>query len=1001
MPNYIQNNKRKKLFNSTIPTSSPKVLTPQQVLLNAKQAAEEQDIDQRNKYYIRNNMPIPKEPVDTYEQYKERIAQKEIDRQNSPLTKIGNELESGAQFISGTLGNAGMNLPFDMLRAAGVKIPVNAWMPSAFSNVDTSKNLKQNISELFINSVMGAAALATDGIMNAGVSVLANRGAPKLAQGMLSTAPTRVSSPQVAKNTNWNGINQFEYDVKKGIADLKNKLNQSVSDTWRNSKIGEKIQDLQEGRHNLNMLNSSDRYWVSKLEYPYGNTEKVNDIPLIRMSPQKKAFTEESKKWHDKFTSAAYNKIRQLEDKRERVNSFLERNSLNWKDHPALDLPITLENWKNNQSVFTELKPFMEFSEFDGSPNNVFAGDQWGVKSFRDLINQYNKRTLVAPQSMRDNYKVWMDNINNELRQKSGYDFKVGGSALHFIKGRTNMIPGDIDRYVMGDNPLEKFVYWGDYKFGNIGFIGNTNQPGIKQVHKAIQDPIGLRNDNWSLVKKAMNRKHIDYNDNNLYKIDPNKIDMDVATMTDAILSNKGKHIARSYKIYANPNTKLEDLQRATNVRLQGLSGRPLVFPNFNVNDFGANMKYLSTVAPELSNQERRTLAGSPERMLDLLKNDYIDFTVGTRYLSEYGEPSKSSKSIKDIIKYLHSTKGTGGQVYSEGSGILDVYFGKGNTNTYYIGNDQRKSFGVTAQSHINWPENIKNPTAMDFYNNVNNLQSGVRNVANDIMTFPYNEEIGRGVGNVLNVNQGGLSSFVPRVRNIRRYEDYYENPYKKIDLPTVFKGNKATEIFNDKISKLRYISNKGFSEAVKGNENSVYVNEEYPRRRVRKVARKRSNGWMDSFETDDNIYNFPIFRPLSLEKTSKYTRNVYPNEWYTGFVNSAEGYKHFVDDVIKKAKKAGVATSIIGPTIYGASKLKQNLDKYTEENRKFLDELNHDIYNNYLKANPDKSISYEDWYENKTKIEENLGKEIHKSRKINNKPAIDSIRQILKTYSY
>jgi hypothetical protein len=126
MPNYIQNNKRKKLFNSTIPTSSPKVLTPQQVLLNAKQAAEEQDIDQRNKYYIKNNMPIPKEPVDTYKQYKERIAQKEIDRQNSPLTKIGNELESGAQFISGTLGNVGMNLPFDMLRAAGVKIPVNA-----------------------------------------------------------------------------------------------------------------------------------------------------------------------------------------------------------------------------------------------------------------------------------------------------------------------------------------------------------------------------------------------------------------------------------------------------------------------------------------------------------------------------------------------------------------------------------------------------------------------------------------------------------------------------------------------------------------------------------------------------------------------------------------------------------------------------------------------------------------------------------------------------------
>jgi hypothetical protein len=117
----------------------------------------------------------------------------------------------------------------------------------------------------------------------------------------------------------------------------------------------------------------------------------------------------------------------------------------------------------------------------------------------------------------------------------------------------------------------------------------------------------------------------------------------------------------------------------------------------------------------------------------------------------------------------------------------------------------------------------------------------------------------------------------------------------------------------------------------------------------------------MDSFETDDNIYNFPIFRPLSLEKTSKYTRNVYPNEWYTGFVNSAEGYKHFVDDVIKKAKKAGVATSIIGPTIYGASKLKQNLDKHTEENRKLLDEYNHDAYNNYLKANPDKSISYED----------------------------------------
>lgn len=104
------------------------------------------------------------------------------------------------------------------------------------------------------------------------------------------------------------------------------------------------------------------------------------------------------------------------------------------------------------------MSPYMHFTEFTNSPNNKFVGNKWGYSNFNELDWAVRNNKVAPSNSLRSEYKGWADNLNRNLSKNYGENVKVGGSSLNFIEGHTKTLPGDIDRYVLGKNPTEKFV---------------------------------------------------------------------------------------------------------------------------------------------------------------------------------------------------------------------------------------------------------------------------------------------------------------------------------------------------------------------------------------------------------------------------------------------------------------------------------------------------------------------------------------------------------------
>lgn len=70
--------------------------------------------------------------------------------------KPGEPFERFGQVVSNTLGNLGMNIPFDAARTLGFNIPINEWMPTALTYKPQS--LKENVIELSKNVAVTTAA---------------------------------------------------------------------------------------------------------------------------------------------------------------------------------------------------------------------------------------------------------------------------------------------------------------------------------------------------------------------------------------------------------------------------------------------------------------------------------------------------------------------------------------------------------------------------------------------------------------------------------------------------------------------------------------------------------------------------------------------------------------------------------------------------------------------------------------------------------------------------
>lgn len=293
------------------------------------------------------------------------------------------------------------------------------------------------------------------------------------------------------------------------------------------------------------------------------------------------------------------------------------------------------------------------------------------------------------------------------------------------------------------------------YKFGNLNFSGDRTQPGIAQVHMAYQNPKNLHSLNVENAQNILSGKAV----NPKYPVDPNKINMNRSTLTDLFLSSKNKHSDRLHEVASKVSDS--ELLDAFNTKVSGMSSQEIKFPKFTTNNKSENIAFLRKVAPELRNEELKMLAGNEAKMNVLLKNHYLDNTVGTRYLSPYENSVPKSLPIEERFKrIMHSTDRTGGQVFRQGREAPDVYYAKGNASSQY------GPLNITTKADLNLPEN---PSPMQLLDNMSNFKDGVLLHKGEIMTFPYQSEASYGVGQPLSYGGGSASAFPPRIFRDRK----------------------------------------------------------------------------------------------------------------------------------------------------------------------------------------------------------------------------------------
>ena len=506
-----------------------------------------------------------------------------------------------------------------------------------------------------------------------------------------------------------------------------------------------------------------------------------------------------------------------------------------------LKAPITKENFLKyaNKKEMQELAPYMNFVEFTGSPNNKFVGDQWGYSTFRNFDWALRNNKVTPPETLRKSYGKWADNLNQGLSAASKQDVKVGGSSLNFVKGHTKTLPGDIDRYVLGENPAEKFVEWRGkdgtiYKFGNINYSGNPSQPGIAQVHMAYQDPKLLHSLNLKNAERAIAGKKIDPH----FPVSSDKINMDRSTLTDLFISSKDKHIDRLHEVAANATDA--ELSAAFNTKLSGISSTDVKFPKFNVKDRADNIKFLRKVAPELKNAELKALANNEAKMEILLKNYYLDSSVGTRYLNNYEHKIPKNLPLEERLKRItHSTDGSGGQAYRGGRDAPDVYYAKGNSSTGY------GSLNVTTKANLNLPQN---PSPTQLLENSRNFADGVLLHGSDIMTFPYNAELGYGVGQPLSYAAGSANAFPPRTLRERSWSAVTRNP---LGIET----NTASVNHSKRIAKVKASMDKKYPTGIPEDKKDIYnVLSNYPQSlKHNRIQKGVINEWRTKFPNLSN----------------------------------------------------------------------------------------------------------------------------------------------------
>ena len=547
-----------------------------------------------------------------------------------------------------------------------------------------------------------------------------------------------------------------------------------------------------------------------------------------------------------------------------------------------LKAPITKENFLKyaNKKEMQNLAPYMNFVEFTGSPNNKFVGDQWGYSTFRNFDWALRNNKITPPTALRENYGKWANNLNQGLSAASKKDIKVGGSSLNFIKGHTKTLPGDIDRYVLGKDPTEKFVQWTSpdgivYKMGNINYSGNPSQPGIAQVHMAYQDPKLLHSLNLKNAERAIAGKKIDPH----FPVSSDKINMDRSTLTDLFLSSKDKHIDRLHEVAANVSEA--ELSAAFNTKLSGMSSIDVKFPKFNVSNRKENVKFLRKVAPELKNAELEALSNNEAKMEVLLKNYYLDSSVGTRYLNNYEHKIPKNLPLEERLKRItHSTDGSGGQMYRGGRAAPDVYYAKGNSSVGYGFGDT--SLNVTTKANLNLPQN---PSPTQLLENSRNFADGVLLHNSDIMTFPYNAELGYGVGQPLSYAAGSANAFPPRNLGERSWRTVTRNPRG-------IETNTASVNRSKRIAKVKASMDKKYPTGIPEDKKDIYnVLSNYSQSlKYNKLGKETLQKWRDDFPNLVNKHRFSN------------SRNIF-EDWHRGVYKGM----HKISSFKTEAKTAGI----------------------------------------------------------------------------------------------
>ncbi len=437
------------------------------------------------------------------------------------------------------------------------------------------------------------------------------------------------------------------------------------------------------------------------------------------------------------------------------------------------------------------------------------------------------------------------------------------------------------------------------YKMGNINYSGSPFQPGIAQVHMAYQNPKLLHNLNLKNAERTIAGGTIDPH----FPVNSSKINMDRSTLTDLFLSSNDKHIKRLHETAANVTDA--ELAAAFNTKLSGMSSIDVKFPKFNVEDTADNAKFLRKVAPELQNAELKALSNNKVKMEILLKNYYLDSSVGTRYLNNYEHKIPKNLPLEERLKRItHSTDGRGGQAYQTDKDVLDVYYAKGNSTINYGQGDG--PLNVTTKANLNLPQN---PSPTQLLENSRNFADGISLHGSETMTFPYNAELGYGAGQPLSYAAGSANAFPPRMLK------HSSETVPKISRSAVSETNSIIPSSRFKrLNKIKMSMENRYPEGIPENKKDIYnVINNYSAPFKYKNLKENQRFNLDGKRNAASPSNFRDWE-RSVEK-----------DWAKK--SSIEGN---IGSFIKGLKMTGGMGSALGGTMYGINKVAN--PTYTEE---------------------------------------------------------------------